>query len=412
MASDTTSDAAELPAALERNLRLLWWHRGLTSAYVWIPVFVLFTRARFDLHGALRLASLYYLFVVAIEVPSGWMSDRLGRITTLRVAGSCFVGAHLCFALGDDRFSVIVLGQFLLAGGFASISGTDVTFHYDTVEALGRAEEYADRQARVSAVGYTVTAVSALVGGALGLIDVRLAFVVGIVVGIGQLVVTLGFTEPPVSTKAGSLFNQLGTCLRYLSGRYLGWLFFYGFVLVTLEHVAFTLMQPWLTDVLGRTADDLGSTPLISGMVFAATSAVGALAARASAPLGHRFGVVATLIGLAVLSSIIVSAMALFVNAAVLILVAFRSAQGAAAPVLISAAVAPRVEQRHRATLLSLNSLAGRLGFGLVLLFVSTDAEDDVGRVLTMFSITAWTLVAVLAVSAYLWAPRRATIPL
>ena len=75
---------------LERNLRLIPLHQALISSFVWLPVFVLFTRARFDLDGALVLASLYYLFVVALEVPSGWMSDRVGRVLTLRVAALGF----------------------------------------------------------------------------------------------------------------------------------------------------------------------------------------------------------------------------------------------------------------------------------------------------------------------------------
>lgn len=387
-------------ASLERNVRLIPLHEGVTSAMVWLPVFVLFTRARFDLDGALLLASLYYLFVVVLEVPSGWMSDRLGRVLTLRIAALCFVGAQTAYALGDDQFAVIVLGQFLLAGGFASLSGTDATFHYDTLEALGRAETFADRQARVRSIGYVVAALSALLGGVLGLADVRWAFVASLVIAVVQFAVTLQFVEAPSTLQAEPFGRQLATCVRYLGHRYLGWIFFYGFILVTLEHVAFTLMQPWLTGVLNQTADDLGSTPLLAGIVFAATAAVGSVAARASAPLARRFGIVATLIGLAVLSSVIVTGMALFVHVGIVVLVALRSVQGAAAPVLITAAVAPNVERHHRATLLSLNSLAGRLGYGFVLLLVSGAAEDDVQRVLGIFSVVAWVMVVVLLVSA------------
>ncbi|MEZ5408241.1 MAG: hypothetical protein R2761_09460 [Acidimicrobiales bacterium] len=54
-------------SAVERNLRLIPVHAGLTQAYVWMPVFVLFTRARFDLDGALLLSSIYYLSVVVFE---------------------------------------------------------------------------------------------------------------------------------------------------------------------------------------------------------------------------------------------------------------------------------------------------------------------------------------------------------
>jgi hypothetical protein len=95
--------------------------------------------------------------------------------------------------------------------------------------------------------------------------------------------------------------------------------------------------------------------------------------------------------------------MALWAPAAVLALVAFRSAQGAAAPVLISAAVAPVTQQQHRATLLSINSLAGRLGYGLILLGISVDAGDDVQRVLGLLSIASWGLVVLLVATAW-WA--------
>ncbi len=375
-------------------------HQAVAGAYVWIPVFVFFTRARFDLDGALLLASLYYLFVVVLEVPSGWLSDRVGRVPTLRLAALMWIGAHLCFALGDANFGVITLGQFLLAVGFASLSGTDVTFHFDTLEALGRAQTYAQRQARVAGLGYVVTGLSAITGGLLGLIDVRWAFVAAASLAVVQLAIALRFVEPPITDRAEPFVRQLRQCLGYLRHRYVGWLCFYAVVTVTLVHVAFTLMQPWLTLVLDRTADDLGSTPLLAGAVYATTALVGAGAARYSASVAERIGLVVTLIGLGALSSVIVTGMALWAHVALLALVALRSVQGAASPVLVSAAIAPRTQRRHRATLLSLNSLAGRLGYGLVLLFVAAGAEDDVQRVLGILSVISWALVAVLIVTA------------
>ncbi len=390
---------------LERNLRLIPLHESLAGAHVWLPVFVLFTRARFDLDGALVLASLYYLFVVVLEVPSGWMSDRLGRVLTLRIAALGFVGAQLCFALGDDAFGVVMLGQFLLAVGFASLSGTDVAFHYDTLEALDLAHEYTHRQARVKARGYLVVAASALLGGSLGLIDVRLAFVASGIASIGQFAVAARLTEPPHHREAAPFVAQLRICAASLRDRWLGWIFFYGVLMVTLEHVAFSVMQPWLTEVLDRPADDLGSTPLLAGIVYAVTAVLGAGAARGSARLERRVGTVAALVALGALSAVIVTSMAMWVHAAVLVVASMRSVQGAAAPVLIVGAIAPLTAQRQRATLLSMNSLAGRLGYGLVLLTVSSRADDDVRGVLAALAIVAWAMVAVLGATG--WAVRR-----
>ncbi len=384
-----------------RNLQLIVVHEILAGSLVWLPVFVLFTRSRFDLDGTLDLAALYYLAVVVLEVPSGWMSDRLGRALTLRVAAACWVVGQACFLVGDGRFWVIAVGQVFLAGGFAALSGTDVTFHYDTLESVGRAHEFRDRQARLRSLGLIAVAASALVGGLLAMLGYRWVFLVALILAAVQLVVAWKLTEPPMTGgRSLMLLPQLKRSVAYLSDRYLAWIFFYGFVMVTLEHVAFEMMPLWLTEVLGRTADDLGSTPLYAGMVFAVTSFIGAGAARASAPASRRIGVVPTLLGLTALSAIIVTGMALWVHLAVVALVVLRSVQGAAAPVLISDAVAPRVDQGQRATLLSLNSLVGRLGYGLLLKAVAERAQDDVVRVLGWLSILSWVLVGVLVATA------------
>ena len=231
---------------LERNLRLIPVHEALASSMVVLPVFVLFTRANFGISGALQIASLTYLFIVVLEVPSGWMSDRLGRVPTLSAAAASFVVGQLCFLLGGDAFAVIVLGQLFVSAGYAFVSGTDVSFHFDTLEALGRSDEYADRQARVSSLSYAMRAVLAVFGGALGLVDLRLTFAVAVVLAVAKFGVTRLFTEPSTMTgsaKADPFVRQIGKCVGYLRDGFMAWLFFYGIALVTLEHVAFTLID-------------------------------------------------------------------------------------------------------------------------------------------------------------------------
>lgn len=394
-------------ASLERNLKLIPVHEALASSMVYAPVFVLFTEANFGVDRALRIASLTYLFIFLLEVPSGWMSDWLGRKPTLTVAATCAAIGPVCFLVGGDHFLVVAVGQFFVSAGYAFISGTDVSFHFDTLEALDRGEEYAHRQARISSLSYVTRSFTAIVGGVIGFFDLRLAFAVSLGIAIVRVAVTRLLHEPEQrGARADPILGQIRNCLGYLRDRYLAWIFFYGIALVTLEHVAATLMQPWLTRSLGNTADELGATPIFSGILFALIALAGAVAARASAPAGERFGTVATLIGLGVISAIIVSAMALSFSVLIIALVVFRSVQGAAAPVLISAAVAPRTEQRHRATFLSLNSLAGRGVYGSLLLKVSFDLTTDPGPFLEITSVISWGLVAVLVVSG-LWVVRR-----
>ncbi len=406
----------------QRNLSLIPIHQGLSSAYVWLPVMVLFTRSRFGLGQALTLSAFYYLSVVALEVPSGWMSDRLGRVITLRVAAASWIVGQACFLVGDDSFALIVAGNVFLAAGFASLSGTDVTFHYDTLEAIGRAGEYPARQAKVAAIGFAVSATSALVGGAIGFVALRAVFALALALAVAQFAVAMRLVEPsgggqgigpggveggdPVPGRTG-LVDQLTSCIAYLRAPLLAWVFAYGVAMVTLEHVAVSVLQPWLTELNDGTATDIGATPLLSGVVFAVVALFGAVAARSSEPLARRFGLIPTLLGLGLLSAIIVTSMAIWVAPAVLVLIAFRSAQGAAAPVLISGAVASRVERNHRATLLSLDSLVGRLVWGLILLTVGRIVGDDVGRSLDLLSIVAWSMLAAITAWAVVLGRQR-----
>jgi MFS family permease len=387
---------------MERNLALIPWHQLLKATNPWVPVFVLFTRGQFGLDGALTLASIYYLAVVVFEVPSGWMSDRLGRVPTLRFAALSWIVAFSCFLLAGDTFGVIAAGQTFLALGYASLSGTDVTFHYDTLEALHRQREYPDRQGWVTSRGLVAAATGALAGGVLGLVDLRLAFGVSLVLAVAQFVLTLRFTEPPrlSDTQVVGIGSQVRDCLAELQHRPLAWIFGYGIAMVVLEHVAFTLLQPWLTEALGQSVTDVGSTPLLAGAVIASTALVGSAFARTTAPLARRFGVRPFLLALAVLSATIVTAMALSTSLALLGLIAFRSAQGSAAPIVISTAVSGHVATELRATLLSLNSLAGRLTYGGLLLVLADDASDDVAMVLGQLAGVSWFLVVILTGTA------------
>ncbi len=396
---------------LERNLRLVNVHAMVAGSLFWLPTMVLYTRSVFGLGGAVTLSGIYYLFVVALEVPSGWASDRFGRVPTLRAAALSWIVAHGLFLVAGDSFAAFAAGQAFLAGGFAALSGTDVSFHYDSLESVDRAHEYQARQSRVASLGYRSMAAAALIGGGLGFVDLRLPFAAALILAVIQLGVTMGLTEPAVDTDldpAHALVGQIGDCLRYLVRPVLGWIFFYGVAMVVLEHVAFTLLQPWLTEASGATAEAVESTPVLSGVVMAAVAAVGAVAARAVDPLARRLGIPLVLVGLGVLSAGVVTTMALTFSLLALVAVAFRSVQGAAAPVLISAAVAPRVRANQRATFLSLNSLAGRLVWGSILLGVGGIIDEDLGLGLTMLSVIAWGFVAALVVSLILVVPRFA----
>ncbi len=395
-------------AALERNLTLLSAFHVASSWLAWLPILALFIRESFGVDTLLTLSSIMYFGVVIAEVPSGWMSDRLGRVLTLRIATLLWLAAYLVLLVSAGSFVLIAAGQLLLAFGFAATSGTDVSLHYDTLEALGRPEEFEQNQARYTTYGYFSVSASAVAGGAMGLIDLRLAFASCLIFTAWQLAVVARLTEPPQADDAQGLsfVEQLGRCRSLVRQPMLRWIAGYWVAMVVLEHVAQTLAQPYITNALGREPGDLGPTPLVVGLISAVISFVGALAAAATPTLRKRLGFFGVLFALALLSTVIVTAMALVVSLAVLALMVFRSVHGASAPIVLTSAVNPLVPQNQRATYLSLHSLAGRVGYGSLLLVVGRVVGDSLEQSLVVLSAVSWILVVLIAVT-WLSGPAR-----
>jgi len=387
-------------AALERNLALLPQFHITSSWMPWGPIIALFIREDFGVDTLLTLSAILYFGVVVAEVPSGWMSDRVGRVITLKFATLVWIAAYVVLLFSAGSFFLIALGQVLLATGFASISGTDASLHYDTLEALEREQRFEERQARLTAYGYVSVALSAVAGGAVGLIDLRWAFALSLVFTFWQLVVVMRFTEPPRSESDLDLAfaAQLSACAALLRKPLLRWIAGYWVAMVVLEHVAATLAQPYITEALGQEPGDLGATPLVTGVIFASFSFVGAAAAAATPRLRAALGFFGVLLAVAVLSAGIVTAMALVIAIPVAILLVFRSVQGAAAPIVLTAAVAPEVPQSQRATYLSLHSLAGRISYGSLLLIVGRAVGDSLSQSLSVLSVVSWVLIALIVI--------------
>lgn len=396
--------------SMRRNLRLLPFHQALTGTLAWLPVLVLFTRRSFGIDGAFELGAIFYFATVVTEVPSGWASDRFGRVVTLKAAAALTVVSHLFFALSDHSFLAVAIGEVLLASGFSAISGTDVSLHYDTLESLHIEEEYERRQSRLVAISYAAVSASAIIGGLLGWVDLRLVFWFSTAAALVQFALAWQLAEPPRQREAhaAGFATQLESCMRYLRQPLLRWVLAFWIAMVTLEHVAFTLAQPYMTEALGFSFDDVGSTPLWTGALFAMFSLIGAIAAANAANLRQRLGFVPLLLGLAFLSAGIVSAMVVAVSIWVAALIALRSVLGAVAPVVMTSEIAPVIDQSQRATYLSIHSLAGRLVYGSLMFGAARTIGDDLFAMIDLFAAASWVLIAIVVV---LWFALRPKLP-
>ena len=110
-------------AAANGNLRRYGWYVAGSSLHAWMPVFFLYFTSKVTLSEALELEAIYYACVVALELPSGYLSDRIGRARTLAIASMMLLTAHVLFMVGGT-FWQLAIAQAMLASAIAFNSGT------------------------------------------------------------------------------------------------------------------------------------------------------------------------------------------------------------------------------------------------------------------------------------------------
>lgn len=86
------------------------------------------------------LQTIYGIATAIMELPSGILSDIVGRKITLIIGTICFLFAYLCGATGSSMFPFCLM-QILAAVGQSCYSGTFVSLMYEDVKANDEIEK-------------------------------------------------------------------------------------------------------------------------------------------------------------------------------------------------------------------------------------------------------------------------------
>lgn len=325
-----------------------------------MPIFILYFTSILSLSESLYLEAIYYLSVVALEVPSGYLSDRAGRRYTLMLSAWGEVMAYTLFTFGNS-FMSFAMGQVALGMAMACNSGTDISLHFESLQRLGKEAQFGRREARLAAYGLYAGSTAAMLGGLLGSYDLRLPYVLGIVIALGRVTSAyfLVDTIEKGQTKSG-LHTNLRLALSHLRKPMLLWCFSFMLLMTVLNHIPYEFYQPYL----GKLGYSLQQTPILAGLHLSLTMLLSAPIAKRSSMWAERWGVLQILLLAALVQVSIIGAMGLFQNELIAILCLARSTPRALMHAPVQSLVVPAIPHSLRATYLSLQSLSGRILFG------------------------------------------------
>jgi MFS family permease len=209
--------AAE-PAAhtVSRNVRLLGWFNFCGDFRMYGPIMVIyFAQVTGSYTAAASLLAVKMLASAAFEVPTGVLSDRLGRRGTMIAGAVVMVTAHLGYA-GAPGYGLLLAAVVLEGLATALWSGNNESLLYDTLLEAGREDEFPRHSGRVSSMFQIALALAAAVGGVVaGAWSPRAVVVLSVLPQVLCVLVALRVREPRVHgpLESGALVH-LGSALR------------------------------------------------------------------------------------------------------------------------------------------------------------------------------------------------------
>jgi MFS family permease len=371
----------------------------------WQATWFLFLQGKLSASEAVLLYAIYDIGTTVFEVPSGYMSDRIGRRVTLVTSALAGIAAMLCFSLGDS-FATFVLAQILLGACIAFASGTDSALLYESLAAQGREDEVEAFELRLWRFSFAALMVSAVTGGLMARSLPVLPFVLSGVALAAMLALAALLRDSPQSAEDSTRAPIGPAVVVALRNPVLLWLFGLSVVMYGFSHVPFVFGQPFILKALEQVGLS-GEAPLVSGTVTAIMMGVSVAASFAAPTLRHRIGLGPTLLCAFAIQVVLCAVLSLSQSLFAISILFLRMVPDSLSRPFILARSQPLLTDGMRATYLSIQSFVGRIAFAGSLWLASQNVSAagdmptaDLARVLGAYAVAGaviWLALAGLA---------------
>ncbi len=368
-------------ARLRANLRFLPWIKAIQWFLVVIPVLVLFYQSKgLTLFEVTLLQALYSGVVLVLEIPSGYFADLFGRKRSLIIGSFFCLGGAVLYCFAQD-FLGFLAAEIFFGFAMAFISGADSALTYDTLHELEQSHEYVRTQGRIDSYDNFSEGIASILGGFLAVVSMALPFYVRAVVSIFMIPLAFLIIEPKVFKKtrevshAKNLWNTIH--FSFFEQKDVRWLLLYSAFLGAATQTVVWFIQPYWKQ--------LGMPLIWFGIMWAFLQFITGIFSIVVHRLEQRFGIRRLFFGLVALlffASISIGiGFPLFVSRSyflndifnvvlpvfiiTILFALFYIIRGLNKP-LVKAALNHKISSERRATLLSIDSLLGRLFYILV----------------------------------------------
>jgi MFS family permease len=183
---------------MKRNMRLLYLHSFLTDFRPdWPYQIIFFSQIAGSYTAAMAVLALEMLSAALFDIPTGVMSDKIGRRRTIAMGS-------LALALGIALYAFAASPAFLYGGAVCVglsrclFSGNNNALLFETLQAEGQQDRFGHYRAGIGAMFQAALCVSAFAGMPLSAYGLRTVFIVATAAQVLAVPVSLAFREPRI----------------------------------------------------------------------------------------------------------------------------------------------------------------------------------------------------------------------
>ncbi|MFC1659293.1 MFS transporter [Pseudomonadota bacterium] len=168
-------------------------------------VIVIYLAALFNSYAkATFLITLYAIALAFMEIPTGILSDKIGRKFTLTLSSVFGSLRYIFFIFGGiyESYPLFILGSVLLGVQHALVSGTDKAILFESLKEMKKKKKFHNAWGKASSARQISLAIAALVGGFVAEKSYIAIFVICLFVQIIGLIISLFLVEPKKTEKS------------------------------------------------------------------------------------------------------------------------------------------------------------------------------------------------------------------
>jgi MFS family permease len=233
---------------LKSNIVKLYLIKIAKWFMLFMPIIVLFYQENgLAMQDIFTLKAVYSVAIVALEIPSGYLADILGRKKTLIIGTTL---GFLGFIIYDFSFGFwsFLAAELTLGFGQSLVSGADSAMLYDSLKAFGKKDKYLKYEGRMVSIGNFAEAVAGILGGVLAEISLRTPFYGQTAVAFIGIPAAILLVEPVRHQKISSMrFMDIVGIVKYslFHSGHLKWTIFYSAIIGTTTLTMAWFVQPY-----------------------------------------------------------------------------------------------------------------------------------------------------------------------